>query len=42
MTTTHAAMLSRFEEAIQSVLDSPLDGERVLEWTALRSLCAGA
>jgi hypothetical protein len=30
--------LARFELAIQSVLDAPLDAARVLEWTSLRAL----
>lgn len=30
--------LDRFEQAIQSVLDSPLDAARVLEWTRLRAV----
>ncbi len=30
--------LARFEQAIQSVLDTPLDAGRVLEWTVLRAL----
>lgn len=30
--------LRRFEEAIQSLLDAPLDAARVLEWTTLRSI----
>lgn len=30
--------LKRFEAAIQSVLDAPLDAARVLEWTRLRTL----
>lgn len=30
--------LKRFEEAIQSVLDTPLDAARVLEWTSLRAV----
>lgn len=34
---THSA-LARFELAIQSLLDAPLDAARVLEWTALRTL----
>ncbi len=34
------AALKRFEEAIQSVLDSPLDSQRVLEWTRLHALSA--
>lgn len=33
----HAA-LKRFETAIQSVLDAPLDEGRVLEWTRLRAV----
>lgn len=28
----------RFEEAVQSVLDAPLDVARVAEWTRLRAL----
>ncbi len=32
--------LERFEEAIQSVLDTPLDPVRVFEWTRLRTLSA--
>ena len=32
--------LDRFEQAIQSVLDSPLDADRVLEWTRLRAVAA--
>lgn len=30
--------LKRFEAAIQSVLDAPLDPARVLEWARLRTL----
>jgi hypothetical protein len=30
-------MLTRFEQSIQSILDTPLDAARVLEWTMLRS-----
>ena len=32
------AALKRFEAAIQSVLDSPLDADRVVEWTTLRAV----
>jgi hypothetical protein len=32
------ALARRFEEAIQSVLDRPLDEMRVLEWMQLRAL----
>jgi hypothetical protein len=32
------AALERFEEAVQRLLDSPLDAARVLEWTTLRTL----
>ena len=35
---TARAALARFEQAIQSVLDAPLDAARVLEWTTLRTL----
>jgi hypothetical protein len=28
----------RFDEAIQSVIDAPLDAAKVLEWTRLRAL----
>lgn len=34
------AALKRFEEAVQSWLDAPLDAARVLEWTTLRTLRA--
>ncbi|HEX2058222.1 MAG TPA: hypothetical protein VHI71_07620 [Actinomycetota bacterium] len=34
------AALKRFEEAIQSFLDSPLDAAMVAEWTRLRSIRA--
>ena len=30
------ALLERFEHAIQSILESPLDAGRVQEWTSLR------
>ncbi|MDQ3958102.1 MAG: hypothetical protein M3273_07245 [Actinomycetota bacterium] len=33
----HSEALARFEQAIQSFLDTPLDTQRVLEWTRLRS-----
>ena len=33
-----AAALKRFEEAIQGLLESPLDEGRVLEWTTLRAI----
>ena len=32
--------LERFERAVQSILDAPLDPQRVLEWTELRSLAS--
>lgn len=32
------AALKRFEDAIQSLLDSPLDAARVAEWTTLRAV----
>ena len=32
------AALKRFEEAIQSVLEQPLDAASVAEWTTLRAL----
>lgn len=32
------ARLQRFQEAIQSVLDTPLDATRVFEWTRHRSI----
>lgn len=32
--------LRRFEEAIQSLLETPLDAARVLEWTRLRSIAS--
>ncbi|HYO60449.1 MAG TPA: hypothetical protein VEU29_00955 [Actinomycetota bacterium] len=35
---TAQAALNRFEAAIQSVLDAPLDAARVLEWTRLRAV----
>lgn len=28
----------RFEEAVQSLLDAPLDAAKVLEWTSFRAL----
>ncbi|MDQ3983102.1 MAG: hypothetical protein M3271_10530 [Actinomycetota bacterium] len=34
--------LERFEEAIQSVLDTPLDPVRVFEWTRLRAVSAAS
>ena len=34
------AALKRFEDAIQGLLDSPLDAARVAEWTTLRTLKA--
>lgn len=34
------AALRRFEEAIQSVLETPLEVGRVAEWTRLRTLHA--
>lgn len=34
------AALQRFEIAIQSVLDAPLDAGRVVEWTRLRAVCS--
>ncbi len=36
MQTQAAAALRRFEEAIQSVLDTPLDAAKVAEWARLR------
>ena len=33
-----AAALKRFEEAIQGLLETPLDEGRVAEWTTLRAL----
>lgn len=33
-----AAAMKRFEQAIQSILDAPLDAARVAEWTTLRTL----
>ena len=35
-----AATMKRFEQAIQSLLDAPLDAARVLEWATLRTLDA--
>lgn len=35
-----AAALKRFDEAIQALLDAPLDTARVLEWTTLRATTA--
>lgn len=32
------AALARFDDAIQSLLDNPLDATRVREWTRLRTL----
>jgi hypothetical protein len=32
------AFLTCFEEAVQSLLDAPLDVEKVVEWTRLRFL----
>ena len=32
------AALKRFEEAVQSLLDTPLDEGRVVEWTTLRAI----
>lgn len=32
------AALKRFEETIQSILESPLDAAKVAEWTRLRTL----
>ena len=33
-----AVVLKRFEEAIQGLLETPLDESRVAEWTTLRAL----
>ena len=34
--------LQRFEQSIQSILEAPLDTDRVLEWIRLRTMAAGA
>jgi hypothetical protein len=36
--TKARAALKRFEEAVQSLLDTPLDEGRVQEWTTLRAI----
>lgn len=36
--TKAQAALSRFDAAIQSLLDTPLDPARVLEWARLRAV----
>jgi hypothetical protein len=36
--TRARAALKRFEEAVQSLLDTPLDEARVREWTTLRAI----